>query len=161
MTQIAAVVYTSSAAAHEALTALQERREGEALELIDAVVAIKAEDGRVHLEQTVDKGRAGAGAGAFWGSLLDLFLMAPVAGAAAGAALGGIEGYGSDFGISDDFAIRLAQNFRIGHAALLAMIEDDQATALADTLATHGGALLYSTLSSDADARLRETLEAK
>lgn len=158
MSEIAAVVYDTSEKAHAALISLKEREEAEALDVIDAVVAIKGSDGKVHLEQTVEKGRAGAGAGAFWGSLLDLFLMAPVAGPALGAAAGGMDGYGSDFGINDDFAIKLAENFRPGHAAILVMIGDDQADALADVLAVQGGALLYSTLSPAADERLRAAL---
>jgi len=56
------------------------------IELGDAVVAVKDADGRVKLNQLFQPIAQGAMSGMFWGSLIGLLFMMPLAGAAIGAA---------------------------------------------------------------------------
>jgi uncharacterized membrane protein len=55
------------------------------IELEDAVVAVKQVDGRLKLNQLLQPVTQGAVSGAFWGSLIGLLFMIPLAGTAAGA----------------------------------------------------------------------------
>src|SRR5690242_7513158 len=72
------------------------------IELGDAVVAVKAPDGSVKLNQLFQPVKAGAVSGMFWGTLIGLLFMMPLAGAAVGAASGALSGKFTDLGINDD-----------------------------------------------------------
>ena len=56
------------------------------IEVSDAVIAIRDENGRIKLNQLVHPAAAGAVSGAFWGMLIGWIFLMPVAGAAVGAA---------------------------------------------------------------------------
>lgn len=57
----------------------------------DAVVALKEVNGQVKLNQLLQPVAQGAVSGMFWGSLIELLFMMPLAGAAIGAASGALE----------------------------------------------------------------------
>ena len=54
----------------------------------DAAIATRDQNGRVHLNQLMHPAAGGAVAGAFWGMLIGWLFLMPVAGAAVGAAGG-------------------------------------------------------------------------
>ena len=58
------------------------------IELGDAVIAVKDAQGRIKLNQLLNTTAVGAVSGAFWGSLIGLIFLMPLAGAALGAASG-------------------------------------------------------------------------
>ena len=68
------------------------------IELGDAVVAVKRPDGSVKLNQLVEPVKSGAVSGMFWGALIGLLFMMPLAGAAVGAASGALSGKFTDLG---------------------------------------------------------------
>ena len=71
------------------------------IELGDAVIAVKDASGRIKLNQLLNTTAAGAVSGTFWGSLIGLIFLMPLAGAAIGAATGAIGGALTDVGIND------------------------------------------------------------
>src|SRR5258708_19490969 len=73
------------------------------LELGDAVVAVKDAKGNIKLNQMINTTTAGAVGGAFWGTLIGLIFLMPLAGAALGAASGAVGGALTDVGINDKF----------------------------------------------------------
>src|SRR5438552_12379238 len=73
------------------------------IELEDAVVVVKDAQGRIKLNQLMNLTAAGALSGGFWGSLIGLVFLMPVAGAALGAAAGALSGKLADVGINDKF----------------------------------------------------------
>ena len=58
----------------------------------------------------------------FWGSLIELLFMMPLAGAAIGAASGALKGRLADLGINDDFTRQAARTLQSGNAALFLLI---------------------------------------
>jgi uncharacterized membrane protein len=62
------------------------------IEVEDAVIAVRDDQGRVKLNQLLHPARTGAVSGAFWGMLVGWLFLMPVAGAAVGAAGGAIGG---------------------------------------------------------------------
>jgi len=65
------------------------------IEVSDAVIATRDENGRVKLNQLMHPAAAGAVSGAFWGMLIGWIFLMPVAGAAVGAASGAWAGRSS------------------------------------------------------------------
>ena len=58
------------------------------IELGDAVIAVKQPNGRVKLNQSFNPTASGAVSGGFWGALIGMIFLMPLAGAAIGAASG-------------------------------------------------------------------------
>ena len=74
------------------------------------------------LNQLLQPVAQGAVSGVFWGSLIELLFMMPLAGAAIGAASGALKGRLADLGINDDFMRQAARTLQSGNAALFLLI---------------------------------------
>jgi uncharacterized membrane protein len=73
------------------------------IELGDAVIAVKHPNGNVKLNQLFNPTVSGAASGTFWGALIGIIFLMPLAGAAIGAASGDLGGALTDVGINDRF----------------------------------------------------------
>ena len=126
------------------------------IELGDAVIAVKEEDGRVKLNQLFQPVARGAVSGALWGSLIGLLFMMPLAGAALGAASGALGGKLADLGINDDFMKQAARTLQSGNAALFLLIRKMTTEKVLAALRGVGGTVLRSSF----DETKEETLQA-
>ena len=86
------------------------------IELGDAVIAVKQPNGHVKLNQLFNPTGAGALSGTFWGALIGMIFLIPLAGAAIGAASGALGGALTDVGINDQFMKESAQHLQLGNA---------------------------------------------
>ena len=75
------------------------------IDMEDAVVAVKDQQGKVKLHQAVNLTAAGAVSGGFWGSLIGLIFLNPLLGLAVGAASGAVSGALTDVGLDDNFMV--------------------------------------------------------
>ena len=100
-------------------------REG-SIELIDAAAIVHGADGKVRFEETADpSGKKWAKRGAIAGGLVGLiFPPSIVAGAAVGAAGGGIWGKVRDKGFPDEEPKRIGESIPPGSSAIVAVAED-------------------------------------
>ena len=73
------------------------------IELEDAAVVIRKQDGKVKVKQVASLAGAGALGGAFWGMLIGLLFWAPWLGLAIGAVTGAVAGGLTDIGVDDKF----------------------------------------------------------
>src|SRR5678815_2194901 len=73
------------------------------IEMEDAVVVTRDAQGKVQLHQAVSLAAAGAASGGFWGLLIGMLFLNPLAGLAIGAGSGALSGKLSDIGINDQF----------------------------------------------------------
>ena len=88
------------------------------IEISDAAIAVKQEDGHVKLNQLFNTTAVGAASGGFWGLLIGLVFLNPILGVALGAASGAISGALTDYGINDEFMKQLSESLQPGNAAL-------------------------------------------
>jgi uncharacterized membrane protein len=134
------------------------------IELGDAVVAVKDDRGRVKLNQLFQPVAQGAGSGMMWGSLIGLLFMMPPAGAAFGAASGGLSGQLADLGINDAFMRRATRTLQSGNAALFLLIRKMTTDKVLAALHHPGGMVLRSSFDETKEealqAALREAREA-
>jgi uncharacterized membrane protein len=128
------------------------------IELGDAVVALKEVNGRVKLNQLLQPVAQGAVSGVFWGSLIELLFMMPLAGAAIGAASGALKGRLADLGINDDFMRQAARTLPSGNAALFLLIRKMTTDKVVAALRGVGGAVMRSSFDETNEEALRAAL---
>ena len=92
------------------------------IELDDAAIAVKDDKCRVKLNQLLNTTRTGAVSVTFWGTLIGLIFLMPLAGAALGAASGAIGGALTDVGINDKWMKDTAAAIEPGTAALFVLV---------------------------------------
>lgn len=155
MSELIAIVYPTEQRAREVIAQLRELQDAHLVELIDTCYVTKDARGKVDLHQTVNLTTHGAFTGAFWGSLVGLLFLNPLIGLVAGAATGAVAGRLSDYGISDDFMKRLGREMEVGKATVFVLARTATTDRFMTELARYGGEVVHTSLSSEAEARLR------
>jgi uncharacterized membrane protein len=158
MSDLVVIAFPSEQRAEEVRTRVLEMQKEYLIELSDAVIAEKLPDGRIKLHQMLDTTLQGAASGSFWGLLVGLLFMMPLAGVAIGAASGALAGALTDFGINDRFMKDLAEVLQPGNAALFLLIRKMTADKVIDDLKGVGGTLLRTSLDHNKEAALRAAL---
>jgi len=115
MSDLVVIAFPTEAKAEEVRQKLLAMQKEYLLELGDAVVAVKDDKGNIKLNQMINT----TAAGAFWGTLIGLIFLMPLAGAALGAASGAVSGALTDVGINDKFMKDTAAAIQPGTAAAL------------------------------------------
>ncbi len=128
------------------------------IELSDAVIATKQPDGHVKLNQLFHPTAAGALSGTFWGSLIGLLFLNPLAGAAIGAASGAIGGALTDVGINDNFMKESASALQSGQAALFLLIRKMTTDKVLAALQGEGGTVMRTSFDETKEQALRDAL---
>lgn len=130
------------------------------VDLEDAVVVVRDAAGTVKLRQLVNLTAAGAAGGGFWGALVGLLLLNPLAGLAGGAAVGGVAGALSDVGINDTFMRELGATLRPGTSALFVLLRRATMDKVVPELAPLQARVLHTSLAHEDESRLRLGLES-
>jgi len=158
MSDLVAIVYPSEARAEEVRQRLLKLQREYLITIGDAVIAVKAEDDSIKLNQLVNTTAAGAATGSFWGLLVGLLFMNPLIGVAVGAASGAIGGALTDFGINDQFMKELASSVKKDDAVLFVLIKHMTADKVLNEIKDAGGIVLKTSLDEKKEQILRDTL---
>ena len=158
MSDLLVIEFPTEAQAEEVRKTLLGMQKEYLIELGDAVVAVKNADGHIKLNQLFQPVASGAVSGAFWGTLIGLLFMMPLAGAAIGAASGALGGKFTDVGINDDFMKEASQTLQSGNAALFLLIRKMTADKVAAALAGTGGKILRSSFDETKEEALQAAL---
>jgi uncharacterized membrane protein len=149
--------------AQEFLTAASGLAAKGSLQLKDAVLVVKEDDGKTHVKETIDPepGRTAFSA-ALWAGLFGLILGGPV-GWAAGLAVGGVGGAVTakvvDLGVSDEWVDWFRQAVQPGTSTVVLLIEELEAEALVAEAERFAGAeLVYANLADDTLDRIEAAL---
>lgn len=160
MSDLIAVAYPDRETADQVRNRLAQLVREHVIELEDAVVVERGDDGKVKLHQAIRPGAQGAAGGALWGGLIGLLFLAPLLGMAVGAAAGGAAGAMSDPGVSDDFMRKLGTTLTPGHAALIVLVRKVTPDKVLPEIQQYGGEVIQTSLDDEAEDRLREALQA-
>jgi uncharacterized membrane protein len=158
MSDLVAVAYDSESTAREVLDTLRRLQTEHVVELEDAVVVTKNDEGKIKLHQSFSPAGAGAAGGALWGGLIGLIFLAPLLGAAIGAAAGGAAGALTDVGVDDKFMKELGDKLEPGSAALIVLVRRSTPDKVLPEIQKYGGHVLQSSLSTEAEERLEAAL---
>ena len=160
MADLIIIAYDTEATAEAARTKILELQKEYLIELGDAVVAVRREDGTVKLNQLINLTAAGAASGGMWGMLVGMLFLNPLLGAAVGAGAGALSGRFTDIGIDDKFMKDAASALQPGQAALCVMVRKVTADKVLPARATFGGTVLRTNLTTEQEAKLQAALKA-
>lgn len=161
MSTLLALSFPDADAANAARDQLLALRPTLTVDLADAVVVERREDGKVRLDQLTDLTARGILSGGFWGALVGLIFAAPVFGLAVGMTAGGVSGALADIGIDDGFMKRLGADLQPGTAALFLLVRHMATDKVLDHLDGLGEAsVLYTNLDVQDEQALRARIEA-
>lgn len=158
MADLVAIVYPSAAQAEAMREKILGLQREYLIELGDAVVAEKTQDGNVKLNQLINLTAAGAAGGSLWGALVGLIFLNPLLGAVVGAGAGALSGKLSDYGIEDRFMTDVASTVKAGDAVLFLLIRKMTTDKVLDAVKGTGGTVLRSSFDHAQEQRLRDAL---
>ncbi len=160
MSNLVAIAYPDVDTAQEVMATLGRLQVERSIELEDAVIVTREEDGKVKLHQARSTTGVGAAGGALWGGLIGLLFLAPLLGMAVGAATGAVTGKLTDVGVDDSFLKELGEKLEPGMAAVIVLVHRSTPDKVIPAVREYGGTVLQSSLDNEAEARLREALGA-
>ena len=158
MSDLVVIAFPTEAKAEEVRQKLLAMQKEYLIELGDAVIAVKDSNGNIKLNQLINTTAAGAVTGTFWGGLIGLIFLMPLAGAALGAASGTLSGYLTDVGINDKWMKETAAAVQPGTAALFVLVRKVTADKVLDRLKGEGGTVLKTSLDHTKEAALQAAL---
>jgi uncharacterized membrane protein len=168
MADLVVLDFDGTGTADIVLSKLRELRKEYLIELLDAVVVIRPQQGDIEIKQSVNLVALGAGQGmargALIGTLAGLLLLNPLAGfaigGAAGAAMGAVTGKFADFGIDDNFIRELGQTIGPGTSALFLLVAKVTADKVVEEIKEYHPRLLKTSLSGQQEDDLRRAFAA-
>jgi uncharacterized membrane protein len=143
--------------ADHALSKLESLQKQQLIQVHDgAVVSWPADKKKPKTRQMTSTTGTGALAGSFWGLLFGLIFFVPFLGMAVGAAAGALGGSLTDVGIDDDFIKQIREQVTPGTSALFVLTSEAVTDKIKNAFAGDKMELLYTNLSDEQDAKLRE-----
>jgi len=160
MGTLVVIEYDDMFKAEETRLRLRKMQKDYLIDLEDAVVAVKDQQGKVKLNQAVNLTAAGALTGGFWGALIGLIFLNPLLGIAVGAGAGAVSGALTDVGINDNFMKELAGGLTPGSSALFVLARKATPDKVLEEMRGTGGKILKSSLTHEDEAKLQAALSA-
>ena len=158
MSTLVVIEYDDMYKAEETRLLLRKLQKDYLIDLEDAVVAVKDEQGKVKLNQAVNLTAMGAVSGGFWGSLIGLIFLNPLVGLAVGAGAGAVSGALTDVGINDNFMKELAAGMTPRSSALFVLVRKSTPDRVLEELTGTGGKILKTSLTHEDEAKLQAAL---
>jgi uncharacterized membrane protein len=143
---------------HKTLKSVQS---GGYLDLDDAAVVVRDEEGKLHVHDEMDRGvKVGAIGGGLIG-LLIVGIFAPVAGIIFGAIAGGLIGSSFDLGISKKFIKEVQESLEPGTSAIFFIVKDADPNMALAALKPYKGTVLQTSLAPEEEESLRRILSKR
>ena len=156
MAELVVLAFDDEGSALQVRDKLLSIQKSRMLQLADAAIVVRQQDGRVKVKQLTNLVGTGAFGGAFWGILIGLLLAAPWLGLAVGAAAGALVGSLADYGVDDKFIKEVGSTIQPGHSALFLLMHTAGLDKLLDASKEYHPTVLQTTLSAEDEAKLRE-----
>jgi uncharacterized membrane protein len=168
MSDLVCIAYKDRETADKVLNELRQLEVEHLIDLEDACIVDRDDNGKVHLKQAVNLTAAGAASGGVWGGLFGLLvgmlflnpLLGWLGGLAVGAGAGALSGRLADYGIDDEFIKSLGSTIQPGTSALFVLVRKVTPDKVLPEIQKYGGTVLKTSLSKEQDDRLRAALAA-
>lgn len=161
MSELIVLAFDNQQGALRARDRLLDIRKQRMLQLADAAVVVRQEDGKVKVKQLTGLVGSGAFGGAFWGLLIGLLFAVPWMGLAMGAAAGATIGGLTDHGVDDKFIKEVSETVQPGHSALFLLVHVANLERWLDELNEFEPTVLQTSLAPQDEAKLREAFGAE
>jgi uncharacterized membrane protein len=153
--------FKDTVTADEAITEMEQLQREGLLSVADWARVIRDENGKTDIRQGANTTAAGAVGGTFLGLLFGLIFLMPLAGAAIGALTGAIAGKFADVGIDDKFIKAMGNQLQPGTSALFVYVIKATTDKVIARMEQFHPEVLRTSLSEDADERLRAAIQVK
>lgn len=168
MGQLVVLGFDGLTAADEVLNKVRGLKAQHLVDLEDAVVVVRDSEGKVQIKQAINLTALGATSGglsgAFWGTLVGLLFLNPLAGmaigAASGAGAGALSGRLMDYGVNDEFVKSLSETIPNNSSALFVLVRDVTMDKVVAEIQPWNPRVLNTSLSTEQEAQLVEALKA-
>ena len=161
MSNIIVITFDNPEEAGKVRAALKSQEQGGRLKLDDSAVIVKDEDGKVHVQDQMDRGvKIGAVGGGAIGLLL-AGIFFPIAGIVIGAVAGGLIGATTDLGIEKKFIKQVRDSLEPGTSAIFFIVREADPTAALAALKPFKGEVYHTSLPTEADEHLRDILSKR
>ena len=168
MSNLIVLAFDGKHTADEVLNKLRSMQKEYLIDLEDSCVVEREVNGKVNIKQAVNLTTLGAAAGgsrgAFWGVLVGLLFLNPLAGMAIGAVVGAgagaLSGSLSEYGINDEFIKELGKTIPEGSSALFVLVKRATEDKVLAEIKPYNPRVLKTSLSSEAEQKLRTELKA-
>lgn len=160
MADLMVLAFETETGAGEVSGKIGELQKRQIVEIEDAAVVIRRQDGKVKVKQANSLVGAGALGGAFWGMLIGLIFLAPVLGLAVGALSGALAGHFTDIGIDDKFIKQVGSTINPGQSALFLMVRKITLDKFMDELKPYKFQVLQTSMSAEDEGKLKAAFGA-
>jgi uncharacterized membrane protein len=161
MGNIIVIAFDNAEEAGKVHKTLKSVQSGGYLNLDDAAVVVRDEEGKLHVHDEMDRGvKVGAIGGGLIG-LLIVGIFAPVAGIIFGAIAGGLIGSSFDLGISKKFIKEVQESLEPGTSAIFFIVKDADPNMALAALKPYKGTVLQTSLAPEEEESLRRILSKR
>ena len=154
------VVFDDELKAEEARLKLLKLEHEGFIELEDAVVVVKEQDGTARYHQMHRTAGKGGFAGSITGVIVGSILLHPLIGVVFGAVMGAASASLFDVGIDDQFIKELSKKFEPGCSALFTLVRKADPERAAEEFLGFGGKVLVNSVSKEKEAAIQKILDA-
>jgi uncharacterized membrane protein len=160
MSDLIVVGFKDEFKADEVMNELRKLQSQYLVDLDDAAVVVRNQEGKVKIKQAQELVAAGAVSGSYWGILLSVIFFNPIF-ALVGAAAGALSGALSDIGIDDNFMRDLGSTIEPGTSAIFVLVRKSTPDRVLEDLSKFEGKVLRTSLSKEDEAKLQAALSSK
>ena len=157
MSDLIVVGFKDEFKADEVMNELRRLQSEYLVDLEDAAVVIRNQEGKVKIKQAQELVATGALSGGYWGVLLSVLFFNPIF-TLVGAAAGALSGALSDIGINDDFMRDLGSTIEPGTSAIFVLVRKSTPDRVLADLSKFEGKVLRTSLSKEDEAKLQAAL---
>ena len=160
MSDLIVIGFSDEFKADEVLLDLRRLELDYLIDLEDAAIVVRNQNGKVRVKQTQELVASGALSGGFWGLLIGLMFFEPLLGVL-GAAMGALSGALTDVGIDDDFIRELGNTIEPGTSAIFILVRKSTPDKVLEDLSKFEGKVLQTSLTHEDEAKLQKALTIK
>jgi uncharacterized membrane protein len=157
MSDLIVVGFKDEFKADEVMSELRRLQSEYLVDLEDAAVVVRNQEGKVKIKQAQELVATGALSGGYWGVLLSILFFNPIF-TLVGAAAGALSGALSDIGINDDFMRDLGSTIEPGTSAIFVLVRKSTPDRVLADLSKFEGKVLRTSLSKEDEAKLQAAL---
>jgi uncharacterized membrane protein len=161
MSDLIVIGYSDEQTASKVWQELVKLQKDYLVDLDDAAIIRRDQKGRLHVTTPAHHAVTwGTLSGLFWGAVIGLLFLFPIAplAAAAGGLMGAAIGAAGEMGIKGDFKERVQAMVQPGTSAILVILRKATPDKFLEALKPYGGTVLQTSLTHDAEQQLMKAL---